>query len=230
MVFKFDRPEGDEVTVYTTRPDTLFGATYMVLSPEHPLVDSITAPAHKADVKAYCEAAARKSDMDRTELATEKTGVFTGCYAINPVTGGKIPVWIADYVLATYGTGAIMAVPAHDTRDFEFAQKFNLPIICIIDPDREAAAIEGVDVQAVLAGKACWTGPGTMIGSANSKGLDINGMHVEQSKKAATEWLAARGIGRAKTQYKLRDWLFSRQRYWGEPFPDRKSTRLNSSH
>ncbi len=219
VVFKFDRPEGDEVTVYTTRPDTLFGATYMVLSPEHPLVDSITAPAHKADVKAYCEAAARKSDMDRTELATEKTGVFTGCYAINPVTGGKIPVWIADYVLATYGTGAIMAVPAHDTRDFEFAQKFNLPIICIIDPDREAAAIEGVDVQAVLAGKACWTGPGTMIGSANSEGLDINGMHVEQSKKAATEWLAARGIGRAKTQYKLRDWLFSRQRYWGEPFP-----------
>lgn len=219
VVFKLDRPEGGEVTVYTTRPDTLFGATYMVLSPEQPLVDSITTPAQKADVKAYCEAAARKSDMDRTELATEKTGVFTGCYAINPVTGGKIPVWIADYVLASYGTGAIMAVPAHDMRDFEFANKFNLPIICIIEPDREAAALEGVDVQAVREGKACWTGPGIMIGSSNSEGLDINGMPVEQSKKAATEWLEARGIGRAKTQYKLRDWLFSRQRYWGEPFP-----------
>ena len=219
VVFTFDRPQGGEVTVYTTRPDTLFGATYMVLSPEHPFVKDITTPAQKAAVDAYCETAARKSDMDRTELATEKTGVFTGCYAVNPVNGTKIPVWIADYVLATYGTGAIMAVPAHDTRDFEFAQKFNLPVICIIEPDATEASAAGVNVSAVLAGKACWTGSGKMIHSANAEGLDVNGLAVTDSKQAVINWLSARNIGRAKTQYKLRDWLFSRQRYWGEPFP-----------
>ena len=219
VVFSLDRPEGGEITVYTTRPDTLFGATYMVLAPEHPLVKEITTPERAEAVNAYREAAARKSDMDRTELATEKTGVFTGCYAVNPVDGRKIPVWTADYVLATYGTGAIMAVPAHDTRDYDFAVKFNLPVICIIEPDAAEAAAAGVDVEAVKTGKACWTGSGRMINSANSEGLNVNGMEVAQSKKAATEWLAARGIGRAKTQYKLRDWLFSRQRYWGEPFP-----------
>ena len=182
------------VTVYTTRPDTLFGATYMVLSPEHPLVDQITTEAQREAVKRYQEASSRKSDMDRTELATEKTGVFTGAYAVNPVTGNKLPIWIADYVLISYGTGAIMAVPAHDTRDFEFAQKFNIPIVCIIEPDAQEAAAEKVAVADVLAGKACWTGNGKMIRSANEQGLDINGMEVQDSKRATIEWLAARGV------------------------------------
>ena len=211
---------GDKtITVYTTRPDTLFGATYMVLSPEHPLVGQITTDAQRGAVDQYREEAARKSDLDRTELNTEKTGVFTGAYAVNPVTGGQIPVWIADYVLISYGTGAIMAVPAHDTRDFEFAQKFAIPVICIIEPDAGEAAAAGADVAEVLAGRTCWTGNGRMIGSANGQGLDINGMEVKDSKRTATEWLAARGIGKASVKYKLRDWLFSRQRYWGEPFP-----------
>ena len=207
------------VTVYTTRPDTLFGATYMVLSPEHPLIGEITTEAQRAAVNQYRDEAARKSDMDRTELNTEKTGVFTGAYAVNPVTGGQIPVWIADYVLISYGTGAIMAVPAHDTRDFEFAQKFSIPVVCIIEPDPKEAAAAGADAAAVLAGKACWTGNGRMIHSANRQGLDINGMEVADSKRATIDWLAARGIGKDAVKYKLRDWLFSRQRYWGEPFP-----------
>ena len=210
---------GHEITVYTTRPDTLFGATYMVLAPEHELVDVITTPAQKAEVQAYKEAAARKSELSRTDLSTEKTGAFTGAYAVDPVNGVEIPIWIADYVLSSYGTGAIMAVPAHDTRDFEFAQKFNLPVKCIIAPDKETAEKAGADIDAILAGKACWTGEGKMINSANDQGLDLNGMSVKDSKPAAIAWLAERNCGKESVKYKLRDWLFSRQRYWGEPFP-----------
>ncbi len=218
VIFKTD--SGVPVTVYTTRPDTLFGATYMVLAPEHKLVDVITAPEQRAAVEQYRKETAAKSELARTgDDSAEKTGVFTGAYAVDPVNGRRIPIWIADYVLASYGTGAIMAVPAHDTRDFAFAVKFGLPVICVIAPDRKLAAEAGVDYEAVLAGKACWTGEGKLINSANADGLDLNGMSVEQSKPAAARWLEARGLGRESVKYKLRDWLFSRERYWGEPFP-----------
>ena len=209
-----------EVTVYTTRPDTLFGATYMVLAPEHPMVKSITTPDQLSAVEAYIEETSRKSDLDRTaDTATKKTGAFTGAYAVNPLNGNLLPIWIADYVLVSYGTGAIMAVPAHDTRDFEFAQTFNLPVKCIIRPDAAQAAAENVDVEAVLAGKACWTGDGELINSANADGLSLNGLDVELAKQKVIDFLAAKGQGKASVKYKLRDWLFSRQRYWGEPFP-----------
>ncbi len=217
VVFKTDC--GESVTVYTTRPDTLFGATYMVLAPEHPLLAKLVKPECREAVDRYREEASLKNELDRTELATEKTGCFTGSYAVNPVNGAKIPIWIADYVLITYGTGAIMSVPAHDVRDFEFATKFQLPIRCIIAPDPKQAAAEKCDVEAVLAGKACWTGEGRLIHSANDDGLVLDGLTVADSKPAATKYLASRGLGQEAVKYKLRDWLFSRQRYWGEPFP-----------
>ncbi|MCQ2583328.1 MAG: leucine--tRNA ligase [Treponema sp.] len=189
------------LTVYTTRCDTLFGATYMVVSPEHKIIDSITTPEQAAAVKAYQEEAAKKSDLERTDLAKDKTGVFSGSYAINPVNGKLIPIWIADYVLISYGTGAIMAVPAHDDRDWEFAKKFNLPIIEVLKSE--------VDVQ-----KQAWTQDGIHV---NSEFLD--GLNKKDAIAKMLEFLEEKKIGRKAINYKLRDWVFSRQRYWGEPIP-----------
>jgi len=198
----FPRKPGDDVLrIYTTRPDTLFGATYMVIAPEHPFVDRLTTSENAAALKAYCEQAAGKSDLDRTDLSKRKTGVFTGSHAVNPVNGQAIPIWIADYVLISYGTGAIMAVPGQDERDWEFAEQFHLPII------RTVAPPDDFDGQA-------FTGDGPAM---NSGFLD--GMHVADAKAAMIDWLEQRGLGQAKVNYKLRDWLFSRQRFWGEPFP-----------
>ncbi|MDD2805992.1 MAG: leucine--tRNA ligase [Elusimicrobiales bacterium] len=193
---------GGKLTVFTTRPDTLYGATYMVLAPEHPLTAKLTTPEKKAEVEAYVAAAASKSDLERTELAKDKTGVFTGAYAVNPVNGEKLPIWTADYVLTTYGTGAIMAVPAHDDRDHEFAVKFGLKII------------------EVLKAPADWKGEGAFCGDgvAVNSGI-IDGLPTPEAKKKITAWLGEKGIGRAKVNFKLRDWVFSRQRYWGEPIP-----------
>ncbi len=198
----------ETIRVFTTRPDTLFGATYMVLSPEHPLVDVIATKEKKAAVKKYREDAARKSDLDRTDLAKEKTGVFTGAYAVNPVNSEKIPIWISDYVLISYGTGAIMAVPAHDDRDFEFAKKFDLTIIQVVEP--QAAE----QTKLVKEGKLCFAGDGIAINSGRFSGLT-----TAQFKEQIANWLAEKGLGGKAVNYKLRDWLFSRQRYWGEPFP-----------
>jgi leucyl-tRNA synthetase len=208
----FPRTAGDEVIrVYTTRPDTLFGATYMVIAPEHPLVERLTHPDRKAEVQAYCEQAARKSDLDRTDLAKEKTGVFTGSFAANPVNNRPVPVWIADYVLASYGTGAIMAVPAHDERDFEFAQQFNIPIVAVVDPGNAVSEAERAEV---LDGKKCFGGLGVSINSSA-----YTGTPTAEFKTRITADLAQQGQGRAAVNYKLRDWLFSRQHFWGEPFP-----------
>jgi leucyl-tRNA synthetase len=221
----------DVVRVFTTRPDTLFGATYMVIAPEHPLINSITTPEHKKTVEDYIKATSLKSDLDRTDLSKEKTGVFTGRYAINPVNTKKIPIWIADYVLTGYGTGAIMAVPAHDNRDFEFAQKFKLPILCIQDPDVSDAEQR----QRILEGRECWTEDGKYINSSDiSTSIDINGLNKEAGISQITKWLESEKLGTAKINYKVRDWLFSRQRYWGEPFPvihweDGEITLLNEN-
>ncbi|HOW39862.1 MAG TPA: leucine--tRNA ligase [Bacteroidales bacterium] len=206
----------EKLTVFTTRPDTLFGATYMVIAPEHPMTGQITVKEHADAVNDYIKASSLKSDLDRTDLAKEKTGVFTGRYAINPVNNKRIPIWIADYVLTGYGTGAIMAVPAHDTRDFEFAKKFNLPVICIQDPDVQ----DSEQKARILEGNECWTEDGKYINSSDkSTGIDINGLNKEAGIQKIIKWLESRNLGTARINYKLRDWLFSRQRYWGEPFP-----------
>jgi len=199
----------DVLRVYTTRPDTLFGATYMVIAPEHPFVDRLTMPGNKDDVQEYCQRAASRSDRERQE-GKEKTGVFTGSCAVNPMNGEEVPIWIADYVLISYGTGAIMAVPAHDTRDYEFAEKFDIPIIAVVDP----GDAEDVDRDAVLAGQQCFAGNGAAVNSGPYDGLAT----PEFIARIAAD-IENDGVGRAAVNYKLRDWLFSRQRFWGEPFP-----------
>ena len=198
----FDVADHDDkkIEVFTTRCDTLFGASYVVLAPEHELVDQITTPEQKAAVKEYQEEASRRSDLERTDLNKEKTGVFTGAYAINPVNGEKLPIWISDYVLASYGTGAVMAVPAHDERDYAFAKKFGLPL---------KRVIEGGDLD-----EGAVTGDGKHVNSSFLDGLDI-----EAAKKKMIDWLTDHHAGHKKVNYKLRDWIFSRQRYWGEPIP-----------
>ncbi|MDR1429769.1 MAG: leucine--tRNA ligase [Spirochaetaceae bacterium] len=246
VVFKIDGhtgPDGGplELEIYTTRPDTLFGVTYMVLSPEHPLAETITSPAQKAAVSAYLEEAAKKSDLERTDLAKTKTGVFSGAYAVNPVNGGKIPVWIADYVLISYGTGAIMAVPAHDERDWEFAKTFNLPIIPVVSssppkggkaplaPDPRSAGSSasplpggsapkppsgGIEIGNGEAVSECTTAEGWSINSG-----PFSGLPTAEAKAKVSSWIEEQGFGRKAVNYKLRDWIFSRQRYWGEPIP-----------
>ena len=197
----------DTINVFTTRPDTLFGASYMVLAPEHTLIHSIVTDEQRSKVEAYIDETKKKSDFDRTEVNKDKTGVFTGSYAINPFSKEKIEIWIADYVLISYGTGAIMAVPGHDERDWEFASKYNLPIVEVV---------EGGDVS-----KAAFTAKGDakIINSSNDKTLSMDGLSVDRAIKEAISFIEKNSIGRATVNYKLRDWLFSRQRYWGEPFP-----------
>ncbi|HVT27984.1 MAG TPA: leucine--tRNA ligase [Lacipirellulaceae bacterium] len=208
----FPRKSDDDVLrIYTTRPDTLFGATYMVIAPEHPFVERLTTAEHAAAVKVYRDAAAAKSDLDRAELAKEKTGVFTGSYAINPVNGEPVPIWVADYVLISYGTGAIMAVPAHDERDFGFAKQFGIAIQPVADP---GDFLPDEERRAVLSGQACFAGDGMAINSGK-----YNGLPTAEFKAKITTDLASQGLGRKAVNYKLRDWLFSRQRFWGEPFP-----------
>ncbi len=197
----------EALEIFTTRPDTLFGATYMVLAPEHPFVAHITTPTQRAAVEAYIEEAAAKSDLERTDLAKDKTGVFTGAYAVNPVNGARIPIWISDYVLISYGTGAIMAVPAHDSRDWDFAKKFKLPIIQVVAGPGETGPFDKEP-------EACNDAEGIAVNSGQ-----FDGLSTAEFKTRITDWLEERNIGKKAVNYKLRDWLFSRQRYWGEPIP-----------
>lgn len=232
-------PSGESLTVYTTRCDTLFGATYMVVAPEHPLVEKLTAPGREADVRAYVDAAAKKSDLERTDLAKTKTGIFTGSYAVNPVNGDRLPVWISDYVLVSYGTGAIMAVPAHDERDWDFAEKFGLPVIKVVASKKEIASLAGGDEKAGLAllkkaaadpaayQKLAAERPDVFSAAdecASADGYAINsgrftGLPTREAISTVTKWLEEQKFGRGAVNYKLRDWIFSRQRYWGEPIP-----------
>jgi leucyl-tRNA synthetase len=218
----------DVIRVYTTRPDTVFGATFMVLAPEHSLVPKITTPDQRAEVEAYIEQARKATEIERLSTDKEKTGVFTGAYALNPMTGEPIPVWIADYVLVTYGTGAIQAVPGGDERDYDFALKYGLPIVTVVEPESDVQSPgETGDPQSAIADDPAvapvykdgatvpvYTGPGVMVNSG-----PLNGMHTSESKDAIIMLLEAEGKGRGATNYRLRDWLISRQRYWGTPIP-----------
>jgi leucyl-tRNA synthetase len=206
MRFPIDGLKGEELEIFTTRPDTIFGATFMVLAPEHPLVEHIATPGHKGDVDAYKAQAAQKSELARQDQAKEKTGCFTGGFCVNPLNGEKIPIWIADYVMMGYGTGAIMAVPAHDERDCAFAKTYALPIIEVVQAPADAKASE--------TGGELFAGEGVSVNSGF-----ITGMTTAKAKQAVIEWAEKNGKGKRTIQYKLRDWLFSRQRYWGEPFP-----------
>jgi len=202
----FELPNQEKLTVFTTRPDTLWGVTFMVLAPEHPLVDQITTEEYKEQVKAYQYAASRQSEIERLAVDKEKTGVFTGSYAVNPVNGEKIPVWVADYVMMGYGTGAIMAVPAHDERDFAFARKYNLPIRIVITPDEGLSEPLTAAYTEVENGKMVNSGPFT-------------GVPAAEGKNQVIAWLEEKGLGHKAVNYRLRDWLISRQRYWGTPIP-----------
>ena len=205
--FAVDRFPNEKIEVYTTRPDTLFGATYMVLAPEHTLAKKIVTKEQSSKLEQYIEETQKKSDFDRTEVNKDKTGIFTGSYAINPFSGEKMEIWVADYVLISYGTGAIMAVPAHDDRDWEFATKYNLPI---------KEVVEGGDIA-----KSAFTAKGSalLVNSEHKDTLSLNGLSVNSGIEKAIEFIEKNGLGSGTVNYKLRDWLFSRQRYWGEPFP-----------
>ena len=205
--------ESEKITVYTTRPDTIFGATYLVLAPEHPLVMRIVSGDQKAAVQQYIDETAKKTDLERTELAKKKTGVFTGAYAVNPLTKEPIPIWISDYILVSYGTGAIMAVPAHDERDWEFAHVFSLPVIQTVASEAEWKEKGAAgDYRAVP--QACTAADGYAVNSG-----EFTGLPTREAIERVTDYAAANGFGKKAVNYKLRDWVFSRQRYWGEPIP-----------
>lgn len=209
-----EKASGEKLTVFTTRPDTLFGATYLVIAPEHPLVNRITTAAQRFVVQKYQEQTIKETEQERSDATKAKTGAFTGAYAVNPVNGQSLPIWVADYVLMGYGTGVVMAVPGHDTRDFEFAKAFSLPIVAVYDPESSPEDVR----REVLAGQRCWTGDGACIHSANGD-VSLNGLGMVEAIPRMITWLEKSGSGRGAVTYKLRDWLFSRQRYWGEPFP-----------
>jgi leucyl-tRNA synthetase len=226
-----DATDPPTLTVFTTRPDTLFGVTYMVVAPEHPLLlTRLASPEHRAEVERYVEQAARKSERERSELQKEKSGVFTGSHAVNPADGSRVPIYVADYVLGSYGSGAIMAVPGHDARDFEFARRFGLPVKRVVGAAGGGSGSNGNNGNGASASSATetdansvglpYTDPGVAVNSTNSNsGLALDGLPTAEAKAKAAAWLESKGLGRRRTNYKLRDWLFARQRYWGEPFP-----------